>query len=82
MAQASGSGRTFTLLLIGVFFILLIAYIVFMFFAYRDRFGPFKTYVPPPAPANAFYPLGEIRPATEAELAQRATLAQNLGITN
>lgn len=52
-----------------------------MFLAYRDKFGPFKPYEPVPAPSNAFYPLGSVRPATEAEIADRQAIAQALGIS-
>ncbi len=57
-------------ILIGILVIIII-YAIFMFEMYRKQQFIFAPYTPPPAPANAFYPLGSVRPMTQDEINTR-----------
>jgi hypothetical protein len=52
---------------------IIIAYMIFMFEAFKGEFFIFAKYNPPPPPSNlnAFYPLGTITPMTQDEIDAR-----------
>lgn len=51
--------------------VVMIIYVLVIFELYRKQTFIFAPYTPPPAPANAFYPLGSVRPMTQDEIDTR-----------
>ena len=63
--------RGFSIGILITILIIMIIYVIFIFEMYRKKEFIFSPYTPPPAPVNAFYPLGSVRPMTQDEINTR-----------
>ena len=69
----SSSSRLWSLIIIGLILLTIIAYVIAMFECYRNKTFIFSTFTPSPPP-NSFYPLGQITPLTQEEIETRNEL--------
>lgn len=65
---------TATAVSVGILIVILVIMIVFavvMFETYKNDTFIFTPYTPPPPPPNTFFPLGNVTPMTQEEIAAR-----------
>lgn len=69
--NSSHGERTLILVIVGIFFLSMIVFIIYLFECYKKQTFLFKSYVAPGPPTNGFEPLGVITSLTPDQQAAR-----------